>query len=552
MKFMCNIGRNSEKQQTDSTKKKVLLVFMPVSYGDDDYMRERKDIAAPPYGLLSIATYINKYSKRELDVKILDLNCVDGSLNDIDNYLVDTLKEFKADFVGIADLFDVTYPYIERFVNIIKEFDNNIITAVGGAVPSNNYKRLLDEINNLDGVVFLEGEIPLLRVLETDNILQAMENDISWITRKSLLEKRVPKASFVENLDEIPFIDYSLVDYTKYNPGGYNEKYQEKKNSSNIGIHLVIHTSRGCPFNCFFCAAGALHGKKVRYMSVQYAVDNIADMVTKYNATSVAIMDDQFILDTKRAKQILRKLAELKFDIDIFFSSGLTVSYIDDELAYLMHKVGVEMIVLAIEHGSDYMLKEVINKPISLENVRNAVKCLKKYDFFIKSFFVIGLPGETEKYRQETIDFIKEVGLDWSIFSVATPLRGSRLYDYCVENGYIDPNTFMSDTYRIATVKMPGIDPEYITKKVYLMNLEVNFVNNNRMKIKDYKNAAAVFGRIAKKYPFHAFAHYYYAQALIGLKGDEKIILKHQNEYKKIIETVPEWKEYAKIFNLES
>ena len=51
--------------------------------------------------------------------------------------------------------------------------------------------------------------------------------------------------------------------------------------------------------------------------------------------------------------------------------------------------------------------------------------------------FVIGLPGETKKTAQETIDFALSLGCSTVQFSAAIPFPGTKLYEYCREKGYL-------------------------------------------------------------------------------------------------------------------
>ncbi len=119
--------------------------------------------------------------------------------------------------------------------------------------------------------------------------------------------------------------------------------------------------------------------------------------------------------------------------------NGVTLSYIDEELALLMRQAGVDTIFLAIESGSKRVLKEIIVKPISFDRIKPTVDLLRRVGIFTTAFFVIGLPGETDEERQETHDFILDMGFDWAFFNYATPLRGSRLFEQCKRNGWLAP-----------------------------------------------------------------------------------------------------------------
>lgn len=142
------------------------------------------------------------------------------------------------------------------------------------------------------------------------------------------------------------------------------------------------------------------------------------------------------------------------------------------------------------------------------------------------------------------------MGLDWSGFSLAVPSRGSELFKICIENGYIKKDMAIDELgankYIINT---PEYSPEYVTRKTYFMNLDVNFVNNYRMKNGDYRIAANAFRDVLKRYPDHAFCYYYLSKALYTLHEDQEAKLA-MDKFHEIIEKDDAWKGYTEYFNI--
>ena len=129
--------------------------------------------------------------------------------------------------------------------------------------------------------------------------------------------------------------------------------------------------------------------------------------------------------------------------------------------------------------------------------INPVVESLHKHNIFVQGYFVIGLPGEREIDRQETVKVIKDAGIDWSGFSLASPVRGSELFVKAKENGWvkeddlklgnIQGNRYILNSNNIECTKEELID------KSYYMNLDVNFVNNRAMANKDYNTAIRCF-----------------------------------------------------------
>lgn len=533
-------------------EKRVLFLSPPKMFS---YNRFAKSIVSSstvsssvPYGVLSIATYIKHYSSNEVISKILDFSVLPSSPREIEEEVQKTVRQFKPDIVGVSTLFSLVYDSIKYFCDMVKEVDASVITVAGGACAMNDYPELLKNTNTLDAICYSEGEKPLLRLVDAEDPYQVLNNDVAWITRKSLADGKTPTPDFIYSLDDIPFLDYDLIDYQKFQPSIDFNAFSDNKNDASDSVYLSIHTTRGCPYNCIFCAVNKLHGKKMRYMSSKYTLDNIKFMVEKYGLTHLTFEDDQFLIDKKRAKEILQGIYALETKVEVCISA-VTVSFVDEEIAALMKQIGIDKLNLAVEHGSEYVLREIIEKPFTMKQLDRAVKALKKYDISPSFLIVTGLPGEREEDRDETVRLIKELGIDWTIFHTATPFKGSRLYDICIENGYIKEEDINSTDMKHAVINLPDMKVEYITEKTYLMNLELNFVCNYRMKIGDYKTALIWFNEVARKYPEHAFVHYYISKAYEGLKETNKAE-KHFKRFEEVVDSSENWRKYARYFSL--
>lgn len=528
-----------------TAKKNILLIVMPYLLKRGNLKSSKlRSFKAFPYGLLSIATYLKKRAGKKVNIKILDCNLNDEK--DLIPIIKKTLSEFKPNIVGLSMMFDNSYGHLKNICTAIKEYDNNVPVVLGGSAATSSYASILNEQNNIDGICYYEGEIPLSKMVSSKNMLNFLEKDISWITKKSLAKGRIPQKTLIENLDDVINIDYSFVDISSY---GMTEAFSPFANKIKKRKQFFLVTSRGCLFRCVFCMHSMDKNKSIRYASVNEIIKHIKFLVSKYGMNTLTIYDDQILLNRERAKQLFKRLAP--FNLRIECPNGLSVAFMDDEIIRLMKKAGMDTVCLAIESGSPYVLNEIIHKPLKLDMVKPVVQSLRKYNFWIQAFFVSGLPGETDEHREETVKFIKEVGLDWGSFSLAAPVRGSELFDICIKNGYIKKGMKIDelniDKFIINT---PEYTPEYITKKTYTMNLDVNFVNNYRMKIGDYKIAANAFRDVIKRYNDHAFAYYCLSRALSAL-NKKREAQNAMKKYREIIKKDGAWQEYIKYFNLD-
>lgn len=527
-----------------TVKRNILFIVLPYLLKRGDLKSSKlRSFKAFPYGLLSIATYLKTQVDDNINIQVLDCNLNDG--RDFISVLKEKLVEFKPNIVGLSMMFDNSYRHLNDIAAVIKEHNNDTIVVLGGSAATSSYVTIMKEQEDVDAVCFYEGEIPFFKLVNNENKLEFLENDRSWITKKSLNEGRISQKTLVQNLDDVINIDYNFVDVSSYN---MKEGFSPFAAKRELGKQFFLVTSRGCPFNCSFCMHSSDSDKSMRYASISEIIKHIRFLISEYDMKILTIYDDQLLFNKKRAKQLFRELAQ--FNLRIECPNGLSVAYIDDEMAKLMKNAGMDTVCLAIESGSPYVLNKIMHKPLNLKKVKPVVQSLRKNDFWIQGFFVSGMPDETDEHRDETVKFIKEVGLDWSGFSLAVPSRGSELFKICIENGYIKKDMAIDELgankYIINT---PEYSPEYVTRKTYFMNLDVNFVNNYRMKNGDYRIAANAFRDVLKRYPDHAFCYYYLSKALYTLHEDQEAKLA-MDKFHEIIEKDDAWKGYTEYFNI--
>lgn len=534
-----------------------LLFIIPPYFDIDDLLDPKNSSSLPaftiPYGVLSLESYVKANATKEVKIELLDLNfeayrIITSSkiMNSLKITLLNIIYkklEESFDIVGISALFNSSYLYLEDIVNIIKKQKKSPLCLIGGGLATNLYKALLESFPLIDGVCFAEGEIPLSDLINSDDFYCLLSGHPSWMTKKTLLEGKIPKTSYVNNLDNIPMFDYGLVNLNNYNERSLDKQFCNQTNKR----ELSIHTSRGCPFNCVFCANSSVHGKKIRYMSEERVISEVDQMIKDFGMNVLLIEDDHFLSNKKRAIRILSEFN--KREIRIEFPNGIAVYAIDDEIGRLLKEAGVTTVQLAVESCSDYVLKEIIDKPHKVSSIRKATKILQENGILVHAFIVLGLPGEMDEHRKESLKVIKEIGFDWVYFFIAAPIVGSRLYKICVENNYLIEKNFKNHIVSKGSIKAPGVDPDNIEKIAYLMNLDVNFVNNSNVKSGCYDKTLPYFIHISQKYPNHALAHYVLSN-IYKQKNENDLADKHQNIFSNLIAGNKEWEAYAANFNL--
>lgn len=524
---------------------KVLMIVLPylqlpdktkTGYWGEKYARKvvpstkMKSWPALPYGALSVASYCKD---------VADIRMVDCNVNE--DYSADILwemRQFQPDVVGFTMTFDNSYPHLRSALEAVREICPKAITVIGGAATIPVCGELLEREPLLDAVCFSDGEIPFRKLLMSDAPMELLDSDPAWVTRQS---RTLPVKEVVQNLDDIIELDYSFVNIENYSMREEFSPYADEGEQK----RFFLVTSRGCPFKCSFCYRSREDDRRMRYASVEKVVSHTKFLVEHYGMTVLTLCDDQILAHKKRAKEIFRQLAP--FNIRVECLQGESVAFIDEEMAELMYKAGMRRVVLAIESGSQEVLDRMVDKPVDLDKAKETIKVLRKRGFWVTAVFVCGFPGETDAHREETKKWVLEADLDWSTFSAAVPIKGTKMYDMCVEGGYIKKDIPLGEidyaNYFI------GDDAERVSREIYRMNLLCNFVHNYSMRKGDYVTAIKAFRQVIKMYENHAFAWHYTARCYWAMNRNAEA-KEAIERYYSIINSDSKWRQYAREFLL--
>ena len=505
-----------------------------------------------PLGILSMSAYLKKFV--DVEIRLIDFN-VELNWEKTFNaktfyeYCDEFLKnyDFDPDIVGISSLFS---PSFHNFMDLGKASKKNFNTSLiigGGNIPTNSYHHIYNELkcDFYDALSYGEGEKPLLELVKSNNMKEYLNNSSSWITKEKLSPNSstifLPRQNFIEDLDEIPFYDYDLTDFKRHGLNPVMSSYGSVKNQN--GFHIM--TSRGCPFLCTFCASHKVHGRAMRYHSIERVIEDFTKLKEKYGASTLIFQDDHLMGDTKRVYKMLETIEDLK--LEAVFQNGLTLFSLTKKMLNAFYKAGVRQLVLPIESGSEKVLKEQMKKPLRFSISKRVAKDCRELGIYTNANILIGMPGETKKDIEDGRKNLLKTEANWFHVVCASPLVGSEMYDISLTNNYISGDTLGSD-YRTAVIDTEDFTAEYIQEKQYLMNLELNFVCNNDIRLGEYKLALMGLENVARVKEDHCFAHYYLAICYRGLNDLEKARQSIVNAIK--YSKLDFWKKYIDYFQL--
>lgn len=379
-----------------------------------------------PLGLCYIASYIRE---RGYEVSILDS---EGEQIDIENTLK-RIEAYKPDILGIScKSYWIQDTY--KLVKLIKEKLPQTILVAGGNHISSLPRESLQMFPEFDYLVIGEGEITFFELLEAFNNKIDIPNvaGIAYVSDGKVTFN--PPRERIKNLDVIPLPAYDLLPELR-------KHYIPVFNYSPGYPAFSIVLSRGCPAKCRFCTQ-ITFGHRVTQHSAEYLFRHIEELYFKYKIKNIIFDDDNLLLNKKQLYAFFKMLREKKMKIS--FSLQTRVNFIDDERLSQLKEAGCKKIMLGIESGSQEMLDNM-RKDITLDQIRHAVKLIKKYKIHTLGFFLIGFPGETIESMKQTAEFIKELKLFDALVSFYTPLPGADVYNNISDYGDFDREWNMRD-----------------------------------------------------------------------------------------------------------
>ncbi len=412
-----------------------ILLINPLASGIYDQIGLR----FPPLGLAYIAAMLRE--KKGYEVSILDLNVQENIWEEISK---------GWDIIGLSG--DTSrYPIAMKIAKKIKQYYKSPIIIMGGPHVSFFVKETLDT-KVVDYIVRGEGEIITLNLIDAIRNKKDLHSidGIAFREDDNIVETK--PFPIIRDVDSIPLPARDLLPMERYRTLQFEGK----------PITTVL-TSRGCPFNCYFCSSSQFFGLKWRTRSIKSIVDEIELLVNKYNYYRFAFIDDNFTLNPKRVIQISKEILDRGLDIKWWAFSRVDEILKSEEMVKWMARSGCKMLFLGIESVSEEILKEY-NKRISAEDSVKAIELLRKYGIRIWGSFIIGALEETRKMILNTIKFAKILDPDIAQFSILTPFPGTRLYDDVVKKGLIIQKDWSYYDGAHATIRTQYLSPPDIAK----------------------------------------------------------------------------------------
>jgi anaerobic magnesium-protoporphyrin IX monomethyl ester cyclase len=369
---------------------KILLIY-PNCLEDRVYAEDARVV---PIGIYYIGAVLKE---NQYDVEILNWHDIHKTPRKIEV----TLREKKPDVIGFSIVHANRWGGID-ISEIAKRILPETKVVFGGIGATFLWEHLLRHFKEIDFAVLGEGEYSFLNLIQC---LEKGDNEgikkIKGIAfRDGTRIVKTEKAEEIQDLDKLPM------------PSKYFD-FQH------------LSSSRGCPANCTFCGSPQFWGRKVRFHSPEYFVEQLEQLYRR-GITFFYISDDTFTMKKDRVIEICKKINEK--DLKITWFSISRVNFVDEEMLYWMRRAGCIQISYGVESGSE-KIRNMLNKNIRTDDIKRAFALTTKYGILSRAYFIYGSPGESHETIQETIDLIHEIKPLSTIFYILDIFPGTALYE---------------------------------------------------------------------------------------------------------------------------
>lgn len=197
-----------------------------------------------------------------------------------------------------------------------------------------------------------------------------------------------------------------------------------------LGVYnrITIQTTRGCPWDCDFCAASKLYGPRYRIKPVDLVLKELDMVWSLWRRPFIEFADDNTFVDKSWAKRLLRELVDRP--IRYFTETDVSLAD-DDELLDLLYPSGCRDVLIGFESplraglvGMDRANWKASQHSRYLE----AIDKIQSRAVRVCGCFIVGLDTDTPAIFDAIRDFVDRSGLFEVQTTILTPFPGTRLY----------------------------------------------------------------------------------------------------------------------------
>lgn len=225
-----------------------------------------------------------------------------------------------------------------------------------------------------------------------------------------------PRRGHLENLDQLPFPAWDLVDVGRYRKAWL---------AAHGRFSWNMVTSRGCPYRCNWCAK-PIFGTRYTQRSPTSVADELESLRREVDPDHIWYADDIFGLTERWVVEFARQVEERGLVLPFTIQSR--VNLMKPAVVEALARAGAEEVWMGVESGSQRIL-DAMDKGSKVGQAREATRLLRSYGVRTGWFIQLGYLGEEWQDILLTRDLIREERPDEIGVSVSYPLPGTLFYE---------------------------------------------------------------------------------------------------------------------------
>jgi anaerobic magnesium-protoporphyrin IX monomethyl ester cyclase len=226
----------------------------------------------------------------------------------------------------------------------------------------------------------------------------------------------------------------------------------------------VIETSRGCPFRCTFCNIHLFYRGTYRTKSIDRVIQELKIIAGQKKGQNVLIVDDNFTANMKRVEKICDLILKENIKLDFICQSRTDVIKNNPRVIKKMSEAGFWLFFLGIESFSQKSLR-YIQKKLEFRDIVESVRILQENDIVTIGSLLVGSSFDEDEHDTELmIKMVRKLGIDFPIYSVMTPLPGTKFRDEVLEKNYLLSYNWSEYNFTTAVNRLHKLSKEKLEK----------------------------------------------------------------------------------------
>jgi radical SAM superfamily enzyme YgiQ (UPF0313 family) len=257
-------------------------------------------------------------------------------------------------------------------------------------------------------------EIPHFALGEAENLIDELIADM-----RAGRVKATYRAAAFPDVSTAPVPRWDLVDVRHY-------------------VTMPVQFSRGCPFDCEFCDIVAMYGRVPRTKTPQQVIAELEALSRAGWRDMVFIVDDNFIGNKKRVRELLSALVEWRALArpTMGFLTEASVNLADQgDLLDLMVRAGFKKVFVGLETPVTESLEECHKVQNSKRDLLDAVRAIQGAGLEVMGGFIVGFDSDPLDIFRRQFEFIQRSGVVTAMVGLLTALPQTRLYERLTREG---------------------------------------------------------------------------------------------------------------------